>query len=426
MRLKSERVSHLLPVLSQAACSSTVVFVLIAALCPFPLRAAQPLGIPYRGLQELLERPAISGFVSCVLILTVLSVLIRTLTPPSLPVICVSFLCWFSLRGQNLADQNILVGQWFVFLLAFMLRGKAPHAVLCILLVILTLHVTSGLILYCIGAHQFVTPGFGRRLSGLYENPDTFYPLAILSLAWSLTVGLSSRFTMKSLWFFLAGLSSVSIVLTFSRSAILGLSVVYALQSWRLSSGAGKVFMVCIACVCLLLSVFVRSPSSKFAFFSDRSARGRIAIWHYCILKIEQEPFGGFGLESFERLSTSEPGASLAGLGALPSESKNLFLNVLLDLGLPGLAALIVFAGATFKCASLRRSMPPYPWHERALDGIVTIAMPALLVCGVFDTPLFSDASRTPGSIAFMTLAGLCVGYRYRQSLVPAGLSACP
>ncbi len=108
---------------------------------------------------------------------------------------------------------------------------------------------------------------------------------------------------------------------------------------------------------------------------------GRIEIWSRALYAIQDFPFTGSGLGTFEQVVAILYPLFMNPAGTVP-HAHNLFLQVAVDLGLPGLAAYLALLGLTLYCAfsayrDFRRR------RARGLTGLCAGCIAALAGMGV-------------------------------------------
>jgi len=150
----------------------------------------------------------------------------------------------------------------------------------------------------------------------------------------------------------LAGVAGATLILTQSRSgwlgAIVGLIVLMALAAWTTGRRPARALAIVLplALVATVAAVIIARPEIAARFInasrqseSEISLSGRPEIWSRALYAIQDFPFTGTGLGTFRRvvhllypLFTISPDMDIA-------HAHNLFLQVALDVGLPGLVA---------------------------------------------------------------------------------------
>ncbi len=152
--------------------------------------------------------------------------------------------------------------------------------------------------------------------------------------------------------FLLAGIVGATLILTQSRSgwigASAGLIALAALAAWVTGRRPAQAAAIVapLALIAIVAAVIVYRPETATRFINtsrqsenEISLSGRPEIWSRALYAIQDFPFTGTGLGTFRRvvhllypLFTISPDTDIA-------HAHNLFLQVALDLGLPGLIA---------------------------------------------------------------------------------------
>lgn len=233
---------------------------------------------------------------------------------------------------------------------------------------------------YLTDYRQFHSPGIGERASGLLENPNSIYPVAML--AFFIFIGLSSQDPVGKLSLFYRGLAVLALlvlVATFSRAGWLGLAAGTAYLAWSRRSWISP--FLCITFSFLMGAFVVRGmpiPSS----FGDRSAQGHLLSMEQGIRVLPGLLIAGGGPHAFALSNGYQTMLLRSPMAAW--EPKSLPLHIALEYGLPGLLIALVGLGALWKV----QSASPI----RALLIAVSIA-------GLFDTPIFANLTTMPATV---------------------------
>ncbi len=122
---------------------------------------------------------------------------------------------------------------------------------------------------------------------------------------------------------------------------------------------AGAVLVAAIAYPALVLSLIGRSGN-----FS-----GRQQIWGAIVASIGRRPLGGYGFDAFWSLLTGEASRVFTATGWVVTSAHSGFLNVALELGLSGLALVLV----TLVQACRHATAAFYPGHSGYIDWCIGI-----------------------------------------------------
>ncbi len=149
----------------------------------------------------------------------------------------------------------------------------------------------------------------------------------------------------------------VVLLLTQSRGGLLTLGVILLLlaalrwrRGWALSA---------LVLIALIITIAVIGPGQLLEFISTDSAfttlEGRVEIWSRAGYMVQDFPFSGIGMGSFTRVADTLYPFFLAEPGEI-MHAHNLFLQIAVDLGIPGLIAwlsiwllVIAFAWQVFR-----------------------------------------------------------------------------
>ncbi len=252
---------------------------------------------------------------------------------------------------------------------------------------------------YFLGYYSFLTPRFGARAGGLMSSPNEIYPWSLIwaALFWAAAHQAPSLAVRRWLWAGAAGSIAV-LLLTFSRAGWIGLAAVMPFLWPRSPSGTNRWAPWAIAGVLLLGAATIRTRGEILSVENDGSTRGRALIYQASWQLFGEKPLLGHGVGQIARRND---------LGIDFVEPKNIYAQFALEHGLVGLALFAVFVVGVLQRArrliSLPDAEPSAQWAARAL----ILALPALLVAGLFDTPIFGHFERIVPTIAFLLLAGI-------------------
>jgi putative inorganic carbon (HCO3(-)) transporter len=166
--------------------------------------------------------------------------------------------------------------------------------------------------------------------------------MAILIFAWR-----SIKFWQTTLVFFATLITTGMLVLTQSRGALLGLgaaSLILVVLRWRW--GWVSIPITTLGVIILTYQVGVNSILDFVSTgVSIQGIEGRVEIWSRAIYMIQDFSFTGIGMGSFMDVADLLYPFFLAAPGKI-EHAHNLFLQVAVDLGIPGLIAwLSIFIG---------------------------------------------------------------------------------
>ena len=165
--------------------------------------------------------------------------------------------------------------------------------------------------------------------------------------------------------FFIAGV----LVLTQSRSAWMGAAVGLGTMAWLRWRWAR--WLILGGALAMMLALWYVGPgqvaqallqpagtTSAGTVLGAASLEGRVELWNRALFAIQDFPFTGCGLGTFRRVVNVLYPLFLAGPDADLAHAHNVFLQVALDLGLPGLVAYLGMVGtAIWICWRLTRPL---------------------------------------------------------------------
>lgn len=236
-------------------------------------------------------------------------------------------------------------------------------------------------------------------------------PLGLaLALRWSWT---RWRWLALLLWALIVIMGN-SLLLSQSRSSWLALSVAGLLLFWWLlttpATATGEsarqrlrwrriVALLVVALLLMALVLLWRTGlvntwvTPELQQSTQSSLARRMDIWRLSLALVGRNPLTGIGLGNYEEaFTTAFPTLPLIQGRIAPPHAHNLFLQLALDLGLPGLLAYVGFAALLFSKLLRRLYQPPgrdQPAMTQCLAIGVGSALAAMLVVGCFDNALW-------------------------------------
>lgn len=227
--------------------------------------------------------------------------------------------------------------------------------------------------------------GYRTRWEGSFYDPNRLAMALVISVL--LLLGLRSRLRNPFARIFalaLVGLQVATIVVTYSRGAVLGLGL--GLLTLVLASGRNRArSMALVAVVALGVGIlapdrFWNRTETIVSYEEDASAMGRIHAWQTAENIILRRPLTGVGAAAFiSAWASYAPGEA----GPTPYVAHNLFLEVAAELGL---IALLGFCVLIFACSrgllqvTRRGRQAGVPEEAKALFA----AIAGYLVCQMF------------------------------------------
>lgn len=247
-----------------------------------------------------------------------------------------------------------------------------------------------------------------------------------LSLAlWTADAGHLSS-VVRRLWSVVCGLSSILIlavlVLTKSRGAWLGTAVglgIVLIYRWpRLRWPALSLVVL------LLIAGLMIGPTQVAQALAAAPVvggwEGRLELWSRALEAIADYPFTGIGMGTFDRVVPLRyPYVLLAGAELAIPHAHNLFLQVAVDLGLPGLVAFVALLGIVLTTA-VRSARAWAREQDLALQAVgLAAGLVAVLVHGLLDAASWGSKP----AVFIWALMGLIMAhYAVSRNPAPTGM----
>jgi O-antigen ligase len=265
------------------------------------------------------------------------------------------------------------------------------------------------------GAIGFVTNGrFVARVQGSFGHPNDYggYLAFILPLAAGVAFSRAFSRRLRMLGLFAAVAAAPALVFSYARGAILALAV--AALAW-LAFARPRIAIVAAGGAALLLFAF--APAALRDRFDPKASQQdvplRADIWGSAIDIYTAHPVLGVGVGNFPVAYASLP-STLANASQrrllnqhgllIPPHAQNLYLNVLAEEGIIGVAALALLALAAIRAVGggVRARAPDARLVAAALGtGFVTVALHSIL-----DVTLLSELA-----FPFFGLLAVCVAF---------------
>jgi putative inorganic carbon (HCO3(-)) transporter len=286
------------------------------------------------------------------------------------------------------------------------------------LLLVLVLILSMGLALFALVSVEWsfaklhlVPATFSERLTILVvdtANPNVmagnlvlFAPIAFsLMVFYALSPGFGKYQSVIYIFIVLAfSLITAVIVMTLSRTAWIAYSLAIALiciLRWR--RGWMAVLALCILGIGYLF-IFPPSGLTETLLASQGlgSVAGRLEVWTRAIFMIQDFPVTGIGMGTYKDLAVMYYPFSSVSVDRI-THAHNLYLQIALDLGLPGLVAwLSVMLGVILVSAKLYRAgiKSGQRWWA-ALGAGYLGSMLALMIGGLFDAVTWGGVRPAP------------------------------
>lgn len=214
-----------------------------------------------------------------------------------------------------------------------------------------------------------------------YIDPNEFADSMIFPLTVALMLGLRSGYlTLKLLFAAAAGAMLMAIVLSGSREAILTFVAIIAYYAWR--SRYRLQVLVFTMLMALIAAPFFGSLSNRFQTALTTGGAGRTSIWSVGFEAAKHYGIFGSGIGSFplvyNRFYLSVPQTYLYGWSA---PAHNVLLRHLVELGVIGLALLVLFIAAHFVILrTIQRDHPLYDFRIMMEVSLIGICISSLFI----------------------------------------------
>lgn len=251
------------------------------------------------------------------------------------------------------------------------------------------------------------------RIYSTFANPNVLGEYFLLVIPFAFALGLTAPNRRKKLlWLAATGLMCLCLLLTYSRGCYLGLLFGVVIFLVLLD----RRFLILVGVLAVLSPLYV--PHSiwqrllSIGDLGDTSTSYRVNIWIGTVKTLKDFWFCGVG-PGEGAFNSVYPLYSLSAVDT--PHSHNLYLQLLCDTGLPGLLALLGFAGSLLRglittlCRSRRKETKIY-----AMAGIS--AFSGVMLQGFTDYPFYNYRVM----LLFFLLAGLCMRLRQEDQLLAA------
>lgn len=222
-----------------------------------------------------------------------------------------------------------------------------------------------------------------RRISGTYPHPNALALFLERPVAFGFALAMTSRRRVLTIgWLALTAVSTLALVLTFSRGALLGTAfAIVAIAVLSRRQRLARRLIPAIGIFGLMLTV-VAAPR-MLSLFGGGSGSLRVAIWESAIAMIRDHPIFGVGLDQFLYQYAPRYISPVAWPERFTAHPHDIFLDLWLSLGILGLAAAGVYAVTMF------RTMQRVVRRDSSLGLAAAGAIIAGVVHGLIDNGYF-------------------------------------
>jgi probable O-glycosylation ligase (exosortase A-associated) len=234
----------------------------------------------------------------------------------------------------------------------------------------------------CINAYlhgEHLVEGDRAAWIGIFANPNDLAYHLVVGIALALAAReAEQRRVLRASYLGVLALFAVTVLLTKSRGGMLASSSVLLLWGLRSMRRARALFGVALTIGCVLSlgprGAFRARNESSIAFGEDVSAKGRFDAWRTGMSIAAERPLTGVGAGAFQvAWPTFAPG------DAGPARTEhNTLVQLIAELGLPGLALFLVALGTAILGVT-RRSRASLDAHLRG----VQVGLAGFAVCSV-------------------------------------------
>jgi O-antigen ligase len=362
----------------------------------------------------------------------------------------VSVLCLRYLLDALVSDasRSSLRERWWIypiltcFFLVFLV-GRLQQRYLAILeFVVVCAGAQAGYAAYAYfsGNPQCWDPHFGKRAMGTFENPNFLAPVCLLSVGLAIGLQQAAQPGRDRLLFTGLGLvNAIALILTFTRSAWLGLASLLtwlACCRWASRSRGARTEVgrrgLAVRGIALLFAVslivsaaLVRTHGRVIGNPLDTSSQKRLAIWKIAWTIFLEKPLWGHGFATYTNLQYQprHMAARPREIRLINTAPENLWLNTACEFGLCGWVTWGWLVAAYVRLHRYGVRHLAAGSAERKLLVAVSASLMGLMVVGLFDTPVMTMGRGRDAAtwLACVCLAvGCCVVHGTASPRAPA------
>jgi len=312
----------------------------------------------------------------------------RLVTPPRSALWWTAFFGWAAISAVWALEPRLVV-EWLpralTFFALYLVSASfkpSPKELFWVCVLTVLGGALAGVLTYTLGFDPGATSNAARArltLGDMESNPNALGRMLLLPLALAVAGFTELRGTARKA--ITAGcicLISIGIYLCMSRAAIVAMFTMLSVLLYRLrASRYGIAAMVLLVLITLAMPSTFYQRVGSVASGEDSTGAGRTAIWATSLRALSDFAVLGAGLNNFARVYEGYVGSAVAYKGA-----HNIYLLVLVELGIVGLGLMLIAITAHFRSA----------WRARGAgnDGIILIGAEAACV-GIVTTAFFGD-----------------------------------
>ncbi len=312
-------------------------------------------------------------------------------------ILLIAFIILFAAKADS---------SWWRFLLAAVIACALVQSVCAI-------------VLYITRESVFVSPGIGYRASGAWFGPNRLCYICMAASLLLIPLAIAEERPVPRLIYWLsAAVALTAMLLTFTRSGVLGFFVGASYLAWAEKHNKKYVFLPILGLLILIAVSLGRStPETTGMIGVDRSALGRVQIWRVSVRMIADHWLFGVGHTAYFGRLAAYSDAKLDEYHPSDPEAKNLFLTMGSEHGILGLWSVALFIYAVWAVGRGKERDAFASWEWRLIQGIKATGA-ATLATSFVDTPFYAEGQFT---MTFMWL--LCVGFLLHLALSKTSLA---
>lgn len=254
----------------------------------------------------------------------------------------------------------------FVLITGLSWKHAEIHRVVFVFLCVATVAAGVSLIEYGIG-------GGAGRLHSYWEGPNVLAAFlgAVIPVALSWLLSATSRTAVMTALVALLT-ASLALMLTYARGTWIGLAVALAFMTAQLRAWIWGILFAAFIIILVVLTGpagILQRAESIFYFTEERSAMNRLILWPKVVDLIADQPLTGYGFGGFQVLFRTQTGIE-------SYHAHNLFLDIALTLGIPGLFLFLWIVGYV-----LLRSLATFRRFPQAQGSPLLLGLCAGCLC---------------------------------------------
>jgi hypothetical protein len=309
-----------------------------------------------------------------------------------------------------------IVIDWIAFGIVGLYVSQLPFA--AARSVALSLAISGGILglttLGNLSEQQVVAGGaiVSNRAAGSFAHPTSLALFLLLSFPLAFAFGLRGPPRLRAPLTIVGVISLIGLILTQTRGAMIGgtIALLWMMIRWQpFRRFAGTTAAILI--IAAIFNVGSIASNQSVTVVGDRLSNlslesegdQRVEIWQTTPKIIANHPLLGIGQGNFPYVS---PGYGLHDVGGIPFDhAHDVFFNIAVELGLPGLLVLLLIIASLFRTArrALRdRAGPVYPFALAAAASLL-----AILVNSITEYPLRQNLDLA----AILVVIGLLISF---------------